>query len=93
MKQSIDTFDNMDEPQKQYIAFILSERSKTQTTYSIYMRVDMPAKLVEEEPPEILSSVKAMRNLAKMVRIKYVRTWTLIKGLQQSEKCLFKENG
>ena len=40
-----------------------------------------------------ISSIKAMRKLAKMVRINFPKLWKFTKGLQGFRKCLCKKNG
>lgn len=54
--------------------------------------VEESAKMAEDGSLKTLSSIKAVRKLAKTVRIKFSEFWKLTIGLQQSEEHLFNNN-
>lgn len=51
----------------------------------------MSVKMVEEGTPKFHPSIKAMKKLAKTVRINYLELWKITKGLQQPREHLDKK--
>lgn len=51
---------------------------------------DISAKIMEYEPLEIFSSIKAIRTLVKLWDSTFSELWQLTKGLQQSKQYLLK---